>query len=51
LKQQIEECCPPSEPEVPPCKYAPCPAPGPIGDPPRIDDVIERPRPATRATR
>jgi hypothetical protein len=49
LKQQIEECCPPPQPEVP-CKYAPCPAPKPIGDPPVIV-VIELPRPATRTPR
>jgi uncharacterized phage infection (PIP) family protein YhgE len=49
LKQQIEECCPPPEPEAP-CKYTPCPAPKPIGDPPRID-VIERPKPGTRPPR
>jgi hypothetical protein len=49
LKQQIEECCPPPQPEAP-CKYAPCPAPKPIGDPPVIV-VIERPRPATRTPR
>ena len=49
LKHQIEECCPPPEPEVT-CKYTPCPAPNPIGDPPPIV-VIERPRPATRAPR
>lgn len=41
LKQQIEECCPPPQPE-PPCKYAPCPAPKPLPDPPIIDR-IERP--------
>jgi hypothetical protein len=49
LKQQIEECCPPPQPEAP-CKYAPCPAPKPIGDPPVIV-VIELPRPATRTPR
>jgi hypothetical protein len=35
LKQQVEKCCPPPQPEVP-CKYAPCPAPKPIGDPPNV---------------
>jgi hypothetical protein len=49
LKQQIEECCPPPEPE-PPCKYAPCPAPKPLPDPPIID-VIERPQPGTSPAR
>jgi hypothetical protein len=49
LRRQIEECCPPPEPEAP-CKYAPCPAPKPIGDPPNIV-VIERPRSATRPPR
>jgi hypothetical protein len=46
LKQQIEECCPPPEPEAP-CKYAPCPAPKPLPDPPIIDR-IERPKPPAR---
>jgi hypothetical protein len=46
LKQQIEECCPPPEPEAP-CKYAPCPAPKPLPDPPIIDR-IERPKPPPR---
>jgi hypothetical protein len=36
LKQQIEKCCPPPKPEAP-CKYAPCPAPGPLGEPPKIE--------------
>jgi hypothetical protein len=49
LKQQIEECCPPPEPEAP-CKYAPCPAPEPLPDPPIIDR-IERPAPPTRSPR
>ena len=35
LKKQIEECCPPPKPQ-PPCNYAPCPAPPPLGDPPGI---------------
>jgi hypothetical protein len=40
LKQQVEKCCPPPQPEVP-CKYTPCPAPKPIGDPPNVVVVIE----------
>jgi len=36
LRKQIEECCPPTPPE-PACCYEPCPAPGPLGDPPRVD--------------
>ncbi len=43
LKQQIEKCCPPPKPE-PPCKYAPCPAPKPIGEPPKIDRGTKPPR-------
>ena len=35
LKEQIEKCCPPPRPEQP-CHYAPCPAPQPIGPPPKI---------------
>jgi len=46
LKEEIEECCPPPEPETP-CKYAPYAAPKPIGDPPYVG-VIERPKPAAR---
>ncbi|MBV9243317.1 MAG: hypothetical protein JO366_00725 [Methylobacteriaceae bacterium] len=34
LKEQIEKCCPPPQPEVP-CSYVPCPAPKPIGPPPQ----------------
>jgi hypothetical protein len=49
LKKQIEECCPPPEPEAP-CKYAPCPVPKPLPDPPVIDR-IERPAPPTRSPR
>jgi hypothetical protein len=49
LKQQIEKCCPPPQPEVP-CKYAPCPAPTSLPEPPNIN-VIERPKPATRPAR
>jgi len=36
LKKQIEECCPPELPP-PPCAYQPCPAPKPIGEPPKVD--------------
>ena len=36
LRKQIEECCPPEVPE-PPCKYQPCPAPGRLPEPPRVD--------------
>jgi hypothetical protein len=39
LKQEIEKCCPPPKPEAP-CKYVPCPAPKPIGEPPKIGPVI-----------
>jgi hypothetical protein len=35
LKAQIEQCCPPKK-AVPPCDYAPCPAPRPIGQPPQV---------------
>jgi hypothetical protein len=35
LKRQIEECCPPPQPE-PPCHYEPCPAPKSIGEPPSV---------------
>jgi hypothetical protein len=49
LKKQIEECCPPQQPE-PACKYAPCPAPKPLPEPPNIG-VIERPQPGTRSAR
>lgn len=35
LQQQIEKCCPPAQPEAA-CKYAPCPAPPHLGDPPEI---------------
>jgi hypothetical protein len=35
LKAQVEACCPPPKP-VPPCNYAPCPAPAPIGPPPQV---------------
>jgi hypothetical protein len=49
LKKQIEECCPPPQPE-PACKYAPCPAPNPLPEPPNIG-VIERPQPANKPAR
>ena len=35
LKAQIEQCCPPKK-APPPCDYAPCPAPRPIGQPPQV---------------
>jgi hypothetical protein len=35
LQEQIEKCCPPAKPK-PPCDYAPCPAPRPIGPPPQV---------------
>jgi hypothetical protein len=35
LKAQVEECCPPRKP-LPPCDYAPCPAPTQIGQPPQV---------------
>jgi len=35
LKAQIEQCCPPKK-AIPPCDYAPCPAPRPIGQPPQV---------------
>jgi len=34
LKAQVEVCCPPKKP-TPPCDYRPCPAPKPIGPPPK----------------
>ena len=41
LRKQIEECCPP---EVPPpsCAYQACPAPRPLGEPPRVDPQQRR---------
>jgi hypothetical protein len=36
LRKQIEECCPPEVPP-PPCDYAACPAPGPLGPPPKVE--------------
>jgi len=38
LKKQIEECCPPPKHE-PPCNYAPCPAPPPLGNPPQVGGI------------
>ena len=35
LEEKIEKCCPPPTPK-PPCDYAPCPAPRPIGPPPHV---------------
>jgi hypothetical protein len=35
LKAQVEVCCPPKR-AAPPCNYAPCPAPTPIGQPPQV---------------
>jgi hypothetical protein len=35
LKEQVEKCCPPPKP-APPCEFAPCPAPKPIGPPPKV---------------
>ena len=36
LREQIEECCPPEEPE-PVCAYEPCDAPEDVGRPPSVD--------------
>jgi DNA repair exonuclease SbcCD ATPase subunit len=36
LREQIEECCPPEEPE-PVCAYEPCPTPRELGRPPDVD--------------
>jgi hypothetical protein len=38
LKKQIEECCSPPKHE-PPCNYAPCPAPPPLGNPPEVGGI------------
>ncbi len=43
LHAEIEECCPPPKP-VPPCQYAPCPAPAPIGEPPKVGGSTQAPR-------
>ncbi len=37
LKEQVEKCCPPPQ-AVPPCEFAPCPAPKPLGPPPKVGD-------------
>ena len=44
LRKQIEECCPPEVPP-PPCDYGPCPAPKPLGEPPRVDPQQSGQRP------
>jgi uncharacterized phage infection (PIP) family protein YhgE len=44
LRRQIEECCPPPKP-TPPCQYEPCPAPSPIGEPPRVTPPPQPPGP------
>src|SRR5205807_8624663 len=36
LRKQIEECSPPQV-APPPCAYQACPAPRPLGEPPRVD--------------
>jgi len=41
LRKQIEECCPPQVPP-PPCAYQACPAPRPLGEPPRVDPQQRR---------
>jgi ABC-type transporter Mla subunit MlaD len=38
LRKQIEECCPPPVPPAP-CAYAACPAPGRLGDPPKVNPL------------
>jgi hypothetical protein len=38
LKAQIEKCCPPPQPE-PPCHFASCPAPAPLGEPPKVEPL------------
>jgi len=40
LKAQVEKCCPPTQP-TPPCDYKPCPAPAPIGPPPKPGPVVQ----------
>lgn len=42
LQKQVEECCPPPEPE-PACKYRPCDAPEAIAEPPKVDFSPLRP--------
>jgi hypothetical protein len=39
LEEQIEKCCPPPKP-TPPCTFAPCPAPRPIGPPPPVGPPV-----------
>jgi len=41
LRKQIEECCPPQV-APPPCVYQACPAPRPLGEPPRVDPQQRR---------
>jgi len=41
LKAQVELCCPPPKPR-PPCDYAPCPAPTPIGQPPQVGGTFSQ---------
>jgi len=41
LRKQIEECCPPQV-APPPCAYQACPAPRPLGEPPRVDPQQRR---------
>ena len=42
LKAQIEKCCPPPRRE-PPCHFSPCPAPPPLGEPPKVAGEPTRP--------
>lgn len=44
LRKQCEECCPPAVPP-PVCVYEPCPAPGRIDGPPKIDPRQPTPQP------
>ena len=39
--EAIEECCPPQV-APPPCAYQACPAPRPLGEPPRVDPQQRR---------
>jgi hypothetical protein len=39
LRGEIEKCCPP-KPPAPICTYKPCPAPGPLGEPPDVGPII-----------
>ncbi len=43
LRRQIEECCPPPTPE-PVCRYEKCKAPGPLREPPTVEEPIEPPK-------